>query len=231
MKQWLILIGLSGLLWWADGQGYFNNLKSKIYQAKLKPAGLASEDKSQLAAAEAELIKVNQENKNLRELLGVKLPAKWQFMPAKILQLKNESLTIDIGSEDGIKVGQTVIGIKKNEVNNGIAVGRIKTVRAFQAEVELVTSPGAGIKVKLENGAEGVARSEQDRWQVAEVLQKFTLIPGQLMVTAGGDGRPAGLALGRVGEVFKEDEAVYQKAGVEKLIEIETLSQVFVISE
>ena len=116
-------------------------------------------------------------------------------------------------------------------MNNGIAVGRIKTVRAFQAEVELVTSPGAGIKVKLENGAEGVARSEQDRWQVAEVLQKFTLIPGQLMVTAGGDGRPAGLALGRVGEVFKEDEAVYQKAGVEKLIEIETLSQVFVISE
>ena len=45
--------------------------------------------------------------------MGVKLPAKWQFMPAKILQLKNESLTIDIGSEDGIKVGQTVIGIKK----------------------------------------------------------------------------------------------------------------------
>lgn len=230
MRRWLILIGLCGLFWWGDGQGYFNNLKSKIYQAKLKSSGLAvSEDKSQLAIVEAEMAKLTRENKNLRELLGVKLPAKWQFMPAKILQLKNESLTIDIGVEDGIMVGQTIIGVKKDEVNNGIVAGRIKTARAFQAEVELATSPGVAIKVKMENGAEGVARNEQGQWSVTEVLQKFTLIPDELIMTAGGDGWPAGLALGRVGEVFKEDEAVYQKAGVEKLIDITSLSQVFVI--
>ena len=231
MKRWLMLIGLSGLFWWGDGQGYFNSLKSKIYQAKLKlPESAESEDKGQLAIAEAEIIKVTEENKNLREMLGVKLPARWQFVPAKILQLKNESLTIDIGSEDGIKVGQIVIGIKKDEVNNGIVVGRIKKTQVFQAEAELVTSPGTAIKVKLENGAEGVVRNEQDQWQLTEVLQKFTLIPGQLMTTSGGDGWPAGLALGRVAEVFKEDEAIYQKAGVEKLLEIASLSQVFVIS-
>lgn len=232
MRRWLLFIGLCGLFWWGDGRGYFNNLKSKIYQAKLNPSGLAErEDKSQVAIVEAELTKVNQENENLRELLGVKLPAKWKFMPAKILQLKNESLIIDIGGEDGIKVGQTIIGIKKDAVNNGIVLGKIKTAQAFQAEAELVISSKVAIKVKLDNGAEGVARNEQGQWQVTEVLQKFTLTPGQLMVTAGGDGWPAGLALGRVGEVFKEDEAIYQKAGVESLLYFASLRQVFVISE
>lgn len=232
MKRWLILIGLSGLFWWGDGQGYFNNLKSYIYQARVKQGRLpASEDNSQLAIIEAELTKVTQENKNLRELLGVKLPAKWQFMPAKILQLNDDSLIIDIGMEDGIKVGQTIIGIKKDEVNNGIVAGRIKTVHAFQAETELVTNQKVIIKAKLGNGAEGVVKAEGGQWQLMEVLQKFILTQGELILTAGGDGWPAGLALGRVGEVFKEDEAVYQKAGVEKLINIANLSQVFVISE
>lgn len=232
MKRWLGLIGLSGLLWWGDGQGYFNNLKSYFYQAKVEPyLRPENETARQLAIAEAEIAKMTEENRHLRELLGVKLPARWQFMPAKILQLKTGSLIIDAGAKDGIKAGQAVIGIKKDEINNGIALGRIIKTQAFQAEVELVNSPDAVIKAKLASGAEGQLKNEAGRWQLTEVRQKYALAPGQLVMTAGGDGWLAGLALGRVGEVFKEDEAVYQKAGVDYLLAIKSLSQVFVIIE
>lgn len=242
MKRWLLIIGSCGLIWILDGGGYFNWLKrpvSKIsepirhyfYQLNLPQENQSKSATTEQAIIEAELNKLQQENVHLRELLGVKLPARWKFMPAKILQLKKNSLIIDVGSEDGINSGQVVIGIKKDAVNNGIVIARIKTVRAFQAEAELVTSPEVKIKVKLDNGAEGLAQTENDKWQVTEVLQKFSLTKDQLMMTAGGDGWPAGLALGRVGEVIREDEAVYQKAEAISLLETESLSQVFVISE
>ncbi len=242
MKRWLIVVISCGAIWILDGGGYFNWLKRPVSKISepirhyFYQLNLPQENQNETAIAEeavlkAELNKLQQENVRLRELLGVKLPASWKFVPAKILQLKKNSLIVDIGTEDGIKVGQTVIGIRKEAINNGIVIGKIKTSQAFQAEAELVTSPEVKIKAKLDNGAEGLMIEDNGRWLVTQVLQKFSLTKGQLIMTAGGDGWPAGLALGRVGEVMKEDEAVFQKAEAEGLLTVEELSQVFIISE
>lgn len=238
-RFWLGLIIVSGLLWLADGRGYFNYLKrpiikfsqslrNKLYQLKVKPE---EEQSAETAILEAQVIKLTQENANLRELLGTKLPASWKFIPANILMINQANFIIDNGSKDGAVEGQPAIAIKKDEINNGILIGKVIKVSEWQAEVMTLNNESVKIKVKTGSGALGLVQSVAGKLTLTEVLQKDILNQNELLVSAGQDGWPPGLAVGRVGAMIKNDAAVYQEAEVNLLLEIKALSRVFVIKE
>ena len=60
-------------------------------------------------------------------------------------------MTIDIGKESKVIKGMTVMGIKKDKVNNGIVVGRIKSVNLMSSEVELIASEKLQLKAITES--------------------------------------------------------------------------------
>ena len=168
---------------------------------------------------EAEVIKLKAENESLRRLLGANLPASWQFIPAKILSLKNDQLTINVGSKDGIGPGMNVLLLA--EGNQGILIGRIERAEPYLAKVSLIS----GAKVKTESGASG----EITGLQLIKVEQKYRLNQGDLIISEGGNGWLPDLLVGRVGKVDNVPTAVYQSAAVEPLVELENIAPVFVV--
>jgi len=241
LKLWLGLIGISLILWLGDGKGYFNWLKRpvsrlsqpvrhQLYNLKSRQRPETdSEAVAQTAVLEAEILKLKQENEKLRELLGTKLPADWQFVPAKILELKDKIMVIDAGKSLGVREGQAVIGINRAAINNGVVIGRVRQIFEYQAEVELLGQTGVEVKVRTASGVLGTVKSAAGKIRLTEVLQKDRLMSDELIMTAGQDGWPVGLVIGRVGEITKDDAAVFKEAEVKTLIEAKELSQVFVV--
>lgn len=168
---------------------------------------------------EAEVIKLKAENESLRRLLGANLPASWQFIPAKILSLKNDQLTINVGSKDGIGPGMNVLLLA--EGNQGILIGRIERAEPYLAKVSLIS----GAKVKTESGASG----EITGLQLIKVEQKYRLNQGDLIISEGGNGWLPDLPVGRVGKIDNTATSIYQTAQVEPMADIKAVSQIFVV--
>lgn len=244
-RFYLALLGLSLVLWWGDGRGWLDWLKRpaaavaqpiqrSLYrltrgkQAVPKP-GLAKET-AEKAVLEAEILRLKEENEQLRQLLGAPLPPDWQFIPANILQLGEDFLLVDVGKDGGVSENDQILALTETEgVKSGVLLGKIEVVGPRQARVQLLNQAESRVKVQSSQGALGVVRGEDGQLRLTEVLQQDSLEQGDLLVTRGGDGWKPGLAVGRVGAVEKVETAVYQQAGVEPIVEIERLTQVFVV--
>ena len=172
---------------------------------------------------EAEVIKLKAENESLRRLLGANLPASWQFIPAKILSLKNDQLTINVGSKDGIGPGMNVLLLA--EGNQGILIGRISQADPYLAQVDLVSEA----RVRTGAGAVGKLTLQGQTLKLIEVEQKYALNQGDLITTDGKDGWLPDLLVGRVGKIDNTATSIYQTAQVEPMADIKAVSQIFVV--
>lgn len=174
-----------------------------------------------LLQAEAEKLKA--ENQELRKLLGANLPAAWQFIPAKILSLKDGRLTLNVGSKDGIGPGMNVLLLA--EGNQGILIGKIDRADPYLAQVDLVSEARAGTVT----GAVGKIKRQNSSLELLEVEQKYSLSQGDLILSVGGNGWLPDLLIGRVGKIDNVPTAIYQSAQVEPIIDPEAMFQVFVV--
>jgi len=241
MRRWAALIILSGAIWFLDGFGWFNWLKGPItglvqpvrrslYLFKSKDdSSEARIESTEKLVLKAELIKLEGENKRLRELLGAPLPPSWKFVPANILKLENEMMVIDAGSEQGISEDEMVMGLVDERINNGILLGRVREVWVWQAEVELLSAEGLEVRVKTEAGVKGKVRGDGERVRLVEVLQKHQLNEGELILTEGKDGWLLDLVVGEVGEIESRETAVFQETEVIPIINMNQLDKVWVV--
>jgi len=172
---------------------------------------------------EAEVIKLEAQNESLRRLLGAKLPAAWQFIPAKILNLKDGRLTLNSGSKDGVGPGMNVLLLA--EGNQGILIGKIDRADPYLAQVDLISE----IRVRTGAGAVGKIKRQNLSLELLEVEQKYSLRQGDLILSVGGNGWLPDLLIGRVGKIDNVPTAVYQSAQVEPIIDPEAMFQVFVV--
>ncbi|AKM79065.1 MAG: Cell shape-determining protein MreC [Candidatus Beckwithbacteria bacterium GW2011_GWB1_47_15] len=235
-KVYIVLLLISGLLWWGDGREYFDwlrrpaarifqPLRAKLYQTQIKPEPERAEKlQQQYDLLTVEAMKLREENESLRKLLGANLPASMAFIPAKILKLDEDEIRLDVGSDQGVKTGQTVIG-------DGALVGQVVEVTATEAVVRLLLSQDSRVLAVTAGGAEGVVAGylAEAGLRLTEVLNKHELNQGELVVSKGGDGVRPDLGIGRVAEVFKEDRQVYQEAKLAPIVDVLSLNQVFVI--
>ena len=187
-------------------------------------------EKNALLRAENERLKsLESENKILREQLGVsKLKKEVLFVAKKIgfspLATK-KLLLIDKGETSGIKEGMIVV------VKN-ILIGRIFEVSPHVSSVQLISDPDTKIPAITQGKVRGIIQGQFGaEIELRNVVQGEKLSVGELVLTSGESGYPAGLVIGEIKEVKKVEKELFQKATITTLISEDNLTTVFVVGE
>lgn len=236
----LILIGLDKLSWlnWLKRpiENLSNPVKEKIqrinksFKSQPQQNLLVWQEKTEHLERENAELKVKlkdleQENTSMKKLLGAPLPPSWKFIPAKVLNIKDGIMTINQGSDIGIKENQIV-------VFENILIGRIIKVNPRLSKIMLPIHKDSNIKAKIiGTNVKGIVKSEAGNLLVLdEVLQEVSLTKDQIIVTSAEDEiYPLNLLIGKIDSIEKNETAIYQKAVIQPLVDYKKLDQVFVV--
>lgn len=191
----------------------------------------------QLAFDQSRLATCEEENRQMRRLLGAPLPAGWQFVPARVLGT-GQGLRIGAGAGDGVKTGMMV-------VSQNVLVGRVKEAGEISAAVERPEDPGVKIPVVVKRPAggegealqatggvigQGLLFAQDGVFAVEQILQEEDVRTGDLVLTSGEAGWLPDLVFGVVEEVAGREAELYKSAQVKKLAG-DDLQVVFVVKK
>lgn len=140
--------------------------------------------------------------------------------PAQVIP----AFIIDQGGQDGLKVGQPVMGQLS-------VIGRISHVWPNRARVDLLRRPGVAFGAVVQSSrALGVVEANGGQLELDFVSKGTALTSGDAIVTSGVPGyTPAGLPLGVVGTVSEESESLTLRIQVMPLENPWTLAIVQVV--
>lgn len=260
---------LSILIWVADSRGILAPLhrlvqtftipaQSKLYQTKqnlIAPFSWFShknqttqeieklrQDSSSLLANLHGLKNVEEENRNLRRLLGASLPPSWKFSPAKVVW--HESDVLILTSDFLPQVGMAAVAPPESDkARTGVFVGRVFKVSDKRIEVLLPTGRDSKIPVTVNNTdggrtASGLLVGKGGKAMLDQVLTSETIGGGYAVLTSGADGLPGGkaglppgLLLGRIEKVLPEESGTWKQAEVELAVDIEVIETVFFVTK
>ena len=139
-----------------------------------------------------------------------------------------QSMLINKGYDDGVRVGMPV------EAARGL-VGQVYRVTNNAAQVALLTETASAIPVRLgTTRATGILRGA-GRGALPTIdwidLQ-YVVEVGELVMTSGLGGKfPAGMVIGRVVQVERNEAELFQSAVVQPAVDFRTLESVFVVTE
>lgn len=185
----------------------------------------------------AALVECGHENERLRELLSVLITfpeqEHFEMLPARVIGMPGsrvvERIELDKGSEDGVRVGMSVV------VPDGL-VGKISSVHPGRALVEPLASASFAVSVVVERSrVRGIVRpryqgaSRQVTWEMDYVPARSDVAEGDRVTTSGlGGVFPAGLSVGEITHV--EDGPLTMSVGVAPAVDFSTIEQVFVLT-
>ncbi|MBP8947748.1 MAG: rod shape-determining protein MreC [Candidatus Promineofilum sp.] len=139
-----------------------------------------------------------------------------------------QSILIDKGVDDGVRTGMPV------ESARGL-VGQVYRSSNNAAQVALLTETASAIPVRLgTTRATGILRGA-GRGALPTIdwidLQ-YVVEVGELVMTSGLGGKfPAGMVIGRVVQVERNEAELFQSAVVQPAVDFRTLESVFVVTE
>ena len=136
-----------------------------------------------------------------------------------------QSITIDLGSEHGIKPGMPVV------TERGL-VGRIHKVGALSSTVLLITDPAAACRRSsaaiASVGSSTVAPAAAGH---GTHLQDEKIALGDTVITSGlGGNFPKNLVIGQIVEVRQRDYEMFQQATIRPTVNFDRLEVVLVIT-
>lgn len=220
-------------------QKFFYRLSSSAVSAKDFLASVGKlkgenerlfEQNQRLAAKYAQLSSVNEENKGLREQLGLIPREKFELEAAFVISRDPHGLgnwiEIDKGKNFGIASGMPVI------VSDGILIGKTGEVFENTSQIILISNPESRVNgVDLETGARGIVQGEYQLGSVMNmVLPGDALNHGDSIVTSGSGGNfPKGLLIGKVEKVGASGDGLFQQAVLALPVKFSRLETVFVI--
>lgn len=231
----LTLLGFSLVIFLLDRNGALAFLHSAVEQI-VSPGqrGFHSillpkvdEKEADLAQAQSELKKLEKENEDLRSQLSIGNQVVQKLLLAHVLST-GRFFVIDKGSDDGIEVGQSV-------AFKNILVGRIIGVSKHVSRVLLPSEKESVLQAaSRETGAKGLIKGEGDDMVFSEVILSEKLTEGDTIETVGnvdekGLGILPHLLIGKVGQVRKSDNQLFQEAKIVPLLELKNLEDVFVL--
>jgi rod shape-determining protein MreC len=165
----------------------------------------------------------NPKSTNLIEADVISAPA---FIPGISIP---ETLILNRGESDGIKVGQAVV------YQNNL-IGRVVGVSLFSTNVMLVSNSSSSFTAKtMETQSQGVIKGQGggemilDNVVLSDNLQKQDTVLTKGDVNALSSGFPPDLVVGKISAVSKNASDLFQKASVKSLIDFSKLTKVFVI--
>jgi rod shape-determining protein MreC len=135
-------------------------------------------------------------------------------------------IIINHGSDDGIVKGMPVV------TQQGL-VGKVVAVTATAARVQLITDPGSVINVRLEQArTDGqVLGSVTGDISLDMINPGVSLIQGDLILTSGlGGAYPADILIGQVLSLESPDNALFQKASVQPVVDFVKLRAGLIIT-
>lgn len=136
-------------------------------------------------------------------------------------------IILDRGSDNGVQRGMTVV------TDQGL-VGRVVEVTSAACRVLLVTDPNAPVNARLQRSRDtgvvvgGVAGGLAMQY----LAQKADVLPGDMVITSGlGGTYPAGIVIGAVTVVKRQDYEVQQSAELVSLVDFRSLEIVLIITD
>lgn len=192
-------------------------------------------DIAEITKDNARLHEVEEENKTLRQYLKFFTDNKFDYLMANVVSREVASfspsernkLIINKGLKDGVREGLVVV----NDL--GLVVGRITKVKDNLAEVSLLIDSGCRLAVSVQNeeGVAGVAQGESGLTVKVDFIPQTKVInQGQLVVTAGLENDvPGGLVIGKISQLDKASNELWQQAVVEESADLDNLKVVSVI--
>lgn len=181
--------------------------------------------------SKAESERLREENTSLLNLLHY-TSSTFTMIPSQIVGIGTDntiqSVVIDRGSNEHIKIGDPVIAEK------GIIIGTIRKVYDHEAVVELITDNQSKIGARLLNKERSIgiaAGSHGLSVQIEMVPQNENLTTGDLVITSGIEKSiPRGLIIGTITTIKKESSEPFQTARIALPIELNKLSWVAVLT-
>ena len=133
---------------------------------------------------------------------------------------------INRGSNDDIRRGMPVV------TNQGL-VGRVDSVIADAARIQLITDPASAINVHLQNAQTDAVLLGSVTGDVSldMISQNVSVEPGDLILTSGlGGGYPSDLIIGQVVTLRSLEFELFQQATVQPAVDFTRLEIVLVIT-
>jgi len=192
-----------------------------------------SREVNALRVERQELLQDRAEVERLRKLLDFAQNAPGRsYVGARVVGVELspsglQLLIINRGEADGVTRMKPVI------TADGV-VGRVHTATAHSAEVLLVTDRSSSVAVQVDRSrtranVRGLGRPEMCKLDYA--LRAEDMAEGDLLVTSGTDGVfPRGLPVGKVTQLKKSGNGLFQDAMVDPAVNVTRVEEVLVVT-
>ena len=187
-----------------------------------------------LQAEIARLRELEVENRDLRNLLGLKQrTSAGELLPVRVIARDPspyvQMITVDRGTEDGIREGMTVIAWR------GV-VGRITRAGPTSSKVLLITDVNSSISGRIQGTEQRVTGMIRGRAEggllMQHIPQEESLQTGDTVVTSDlGGVMPEGLVVGQIVQIRRKDVDVFQEALIEPAADLRRLERLYVLAD
>jgi rod shape-determining protein MreC len=190
------------------------------------------EEIDRLQAEIARLRELEVENRDLRNLLGLKQRAgTGELLPVRVIARDPspfvQAITLDRGTDDGVQEGMTIITWR------GV-VGRVSRVSPTSSKVLLITDTSSSISGRIQSSdsrVTGIIRGRPEGGLLMQrIPQEETLQTGETVVTSDFGGlMPEGLVIGQIVQIRRKDVDVLQEAVIEPSADMKRLERLYVL--
>lgn len=210
--------------WVAAPWNFFVTLKD-ISQENAKLAG----ENKKLFGENIQLKEVARENDILRQQLSLARPDKQKLVMASVTGYnltQGQYFLIDKGRDNGVAAGLAVV------TANNFLVGRIAEVEKNFSRVLLISDGNSSVNALTQDSRiNGAVKGSHGLGVTMEMIPiDATINAGETVLTSGlNDGIPKGLVVGRLVEVAKKANEIWQSAVIAPAADLNDLEQVFVL--
>lgn len=184
-----------------------------------------------LESETARMTVAEKENESLKRDLKFKAESGFQTVAASITFFDptnlRESILIDKGANDGIRP-------KMAATSEGFLIGRVTDVYSDSSKILLITDPMSNVPALLPDvNAVGLVQGQVGMGLImSQIPQETDLKKGAVVVTSGLGGEyPKGLIIGKVENITRKNNSIFQSASLRTLIDFKSLEHVQVIKE
>ena len=216
---------------WQAGENTASFCSSFINAGSLKQQTIDLVGKNQALIAENEKLKVlSVENETLRQALSLNLQKDFKLTVAQVIgkDISQDILQIDRGSADGIFVNMPVLSSQK------ILVGKVIEVYKHFSKVMLISSKKMSFDAAIQNKKiNGLIRGLGNLQVIFELIpREKDIAKGDVIATSAlGGVFPAGIPVGEVKEVKKNDVDTFQQISVTLYSNFNDLNFLFLIQK
>jgi rod shape-determining protein MreC len=177
----------------------------------------------------AALREATEENKSLKETLGLKQSATMEMVAAEVVS-RNESnwfdtATVNIGSRSGISQGSAAI-------NHLGLIGQISETSSFSSQIVALTDSNSAIGAMVQRSrSTGMLYGQGTDYLVLAYLPKDADVKLKDIVVSSGMGGvvPKGLVIGRVVKVVQNSTAGTTSALIKPSVRFDEIEQVYIV--